>query len=178
MRGIGADLSEVYASRGAWRDGREFVLPAKQKLSRILHVREVARQYAMTFGAADNEFQYLSDTACCCSGVDQFPGFQNWFSHQIGYAIWSSRGAAVTYKPISREWCPDGSIDRYLNSRSRLSGRSGLTGSLRDHLSVRWEDPTKSGSPASFYGIMPTEKRSKDGYRIYQWTDEARRLLL
>src|SRR5689334_25189631 len=110
----------------------------------------------MTFGAADNEFQYLSDTECCCSGVDQFPGFGNWSKHQIGHAIRKCRNQPIVYDSITPEWSPEGSIDRYLNSRCRLSNQTMSLGTLRDHVRRRWNNPTATGSPSSFYGISPT----------------------
>src|SRR5260370_11964728 len=103
---------------GAVRDGGEYVLPATEKLDRVLEAAKYVRKSGMTFGAADNEFQYLSDTEACCSGVDQFPGFQNFLRHQAGYAVRKSRGTEILYETIKNEWHPVGSIDRYLNSKS------------------------------------------------------------
>ena len=70
-----AEAWKVYQSLGAIRDGREFILPAIRKLDRVLHIRSLCHKFGMTFGAADNEFLYLSDGHACCSGVDAFPGF-------------------------------------------------------------------------------------------------------
>lgn len=81
INGINRDLFEEYRIRNALRDGREMILPPSGKVSTILEVRDEVHRHNMTFGAADNEFQFLSDTSCCCSGVDQFPGFGNWFRH-------------------------------------------------------------------------------------------------
>jgi len=153
------------------------VLPATAKLARVREVAWVVRQHGMTFGAADNEFQYLSDTSCCCSGVDQFPGFGNWFKHQIGYALRRARGRSeIKYSLISSEWCPSGSVDRYLNSRSRLGSRNGLTGSVRAHIRARWDGLGRPGNPASFYGVVPVAGLAGGRARIYRWADDAREL--
>src|SRR5207245_4838396 len=129
IQAAGRDFHSEYKSMKAPRDGREYVLPPHDKLPAILETARAVRARRMTFGAADNEFQYLSDTSCCCSGVDQFPGFGNWLKHQIGYALRRARGRSeIKYSLISSEWCPSGSVDRYLNSRSRLGSRNGLTG--------------------------------------------------
>src|SRR5262249_17574298 len=85
--GTERDLFGEYQLAGAHRDGREWVLPAAAKLKTVLETRILTHRQGMTFGAADNEFQYLSDTGCCCSGVDQFPGFEGWFRHQIGFIV-------------------------------------------------------------------------------------------
>ena len=163
----GIDFNQHYKALGAKRDGREFVLPPKAKRATILEVRRLTHKYKMTFGAADNDFQYLSDGNCCCSGVDLFPGFQNWFKHQIAYAVKKAPTSEIKYGLISDEWCPEGSVDRYLNSRSRLSARSSSEGSIREHILQRWNDPKSPHSPAAFYGVVPTNRRTESGNLIY-----------
>ncbi|MBC8031154.1 MAG: radical SAM protein [Pyrinomonadaceae bacterium] len=169
---LGRNLRAEYGELGARRDGREFVLPHATKLPTVLQVASAVRKHGMTFGAADNEFQYLSDTACCCSGVDQFAGFENWFKHQIAYAVRKCIGKRITYDSIAREWAPAGSIDWFLNSRSRLSRQTGRKGSVRDHIQARWNDPARSGSPASFYGVRSNSTTTANGLLIYQWDRE------
>jgi DNA repair photolyase len=166
MEGAGRDLLSEYRADGAARDGREWVLPAQKKLPTVLEAREIARTQKMSFGAADNELQFLSDTSCCCSGVDQFPGFAGWFKHQIGYSVRRGRGRKITYESIAREWAPEGSVDRWLNSRSRIGGPA----TLAEHIKARWNDPASPFSPARYYGVMPSEKFSSAGFRIYQWS--------
>lgn len=177
-RSAGRDLHDEYKALGARLDGREFVLPTSAKLQAIVEAAAAVRRQKMTFGAADNEFQYLSDTGCCCSGVDQFPGFENWFKHQVGYAVRSSLGSRITYDSLSREWAPAGSVDRFLNSHSRLSTRSDSSGSVREHLKVRWNNPKASGSPASFYGVVSTGEVTSSGNKVYGWDEEKLKLLL
>lgn len=169
----GLDLRLQYETLNAIRDSREYVLPPLAKLRIILETFKAVRSRNMTFGAADNEFQYLSDCDCCCSGADQFPGFENWFKHQIGYAVRKSVGKRITYDAIAREWTPVGSIDRFINPNSRLSARSELQGSVIDHIRTRWNNPKASGSPTSFYGVRATADFTSTGNRIYEWDDEA-----
>jgi DNA repair photolyase len=167
-KGSGRDLAGDYRAVGARLDGRELVLPAAIKLPTILEVREATHQQKLSFGAADNELQYLSDTACCCSGVDQFAGFEGWFKHQIGHAVRRSRGRLITYDSIAQYWSPDGSVDRWLNSRSRI----GEAGELDDHIKVRWNEAGSSFSPARYYGVEPSEEFTPSGFRVYQWTKD------
>jgi DNA repair photolyase len=168
-KSAGRDFYREYKSLNALRDGREYVLPPLAKLPTIREVARAVRARGMTFGAADNEFQYLSDTGCCCSGVDQFPGFKNWFRCQIGCAVRESLGKRITYGSVSRKWAPIGSLDRFLNSRSRLSVRTGLSGSVHDHLRARWNNPKAPGSPASFYGVVPSAEITSAGNKVYVW---------
>ena len=169
IHGVGRNLHDEYKQLGAKRDGLEYVLPIEYKLPTVLEVASLVRKQGMTFGAADNELQFVSDTNCCCSGVDQFPGFENWFKHQIAYAVRKCQGKAITYAAIAREWCPLGSIDRFLNRDARLSSRCESAGTMRDHIRMRWNDPRSPGNPASFYGVIPTSKTTASGQRVYEW---------
>jgi DNA repair photolyase len=171
-KGLGRDIGNEYRLAGAWRDGREFILPPSEKLSNILSVAEASKRHKISFGAADNEFQYLSNTDCCCSGVDQFPGFENWFKHQIAYAVRKSRGKRITYDLIAHEWIPKGSIDRYLNSRSRLGGRIGREATMKDHIRTKWNNPNLPGSPTSFFGVQSTGTTTRSGNAVYRWDPE------
>lgn len=167
----GYDLYDSYKSQHAKLDGRELLLPASVKLGKIVEVAAQARDAGLTFGAADNEFQYLSDTACCCSGADKFPGFENFFRYQIGYAVRKSLGKPISLGSLQNEWHPTGSVDRYLNSRSRLSGRTDAQGSAADHIRTKWNTPESPNSHASFWGVVATEEYDQAG-RIYQWSEE------
>lgn len=170
VSGTGRDLHLVYRRAGALRDGREYVLPAAAKIERLLEVRDLVRAAGMTFGAADNEFQYLSDTEACCSGVDQFLGFQNFFRHQIGYAVRKSAGAEITYDLIKDEWHPRGSIDWYLNSKSRLGTEDRCEASLKRHVLARWNSDRGPGSPRTFHGITLRERGQRNRPAKYIWS--------
>lgn len=163
------DLRDYFLSRGAIRDGREYILPAAEKLPTVLEARAAIHGYGATFGAADNEFQYLSDSGCCCSGVDRFPGFENWFKHQIAHAVRKCRGRRIVYGAVSREWLPSSSVDRWLNSKTRIGRRFGNRGTTRDHIRLRWNSPEMPFSPASYFGVEPSDEYSSSGYRIYRW---------
>jgi DNA repair photolyase len=169
---LGVDFYRQYISQGALRDGREYVLPPARKLGVIRKAAAAVREHGMTFGAADNEFQYVSDTACCCSGADRFPGFDSFFKHQVGYALRLCRGTKITYAAIQDEWTPQGSIDRYLNSHSRLSRRSEEAGTVAQHIRARWNRPGYPGSPSSFFGVVPSHK-DKAGMMTYSWAESA-----
>jgi len=166
-------LWEYYDQKGAQRNGREYVLPSQVKLPIILEARAAVREVGLSFGAADNDFQYLSDSNCCCSGVDQFPGFERWFKHQIAHAIRQCRGQSISYESIADYWTPQGSVDRWLNSHSRIGRSKSNGGTLLEHIRLRWNNYSSPFSPASFYGVEPTEKFTPKGFRIFQWHEDA-----
>jgi DNA repair photolyase len=169
----GVHWRQEFKDDRATREGREYILRGPEKLTTIQTVAGLVRKARMTFGAADNEYQYLSDTQCCCAGVDQFEGFENWFKHQIGYAIRKSEGKSVTHESIANEWSPLGSVDRFLNSHTRLGKKLGTKGTVSAHIRFRWNHPDVYASPASFAGVVPTDQFSSAGMRIYSWEDGA-----
>lgn len=168
------NIYKEYTSAGALHLGTELILPAKNRLETVLHVKDLALDSKMSFGAADNDLQYLSSTETCCSGVDNFSGFENWFKHQIANAVRRSKGEKyITISSILDEWSPIGSIDRYLNSMSRLSSRIGSEGSLKDHIIYRWNASGKEGCPDFYYGVSATGRFDKNNAMIYQWDSTA-----
>jgi DNA repair photolyase len=164
------DIREYYKNKLSLQDGRELILPANEKLDTIKMVREETHRNNLTFGVADNEFQYLSDTDCCCSGVDQFQGFENWNKFQIAYAIKKSKGKSITFDLIKDEWRPMGAIDMFLNSRTRIR-RNKSHNTVFDYISNRWQDIYSSFNPIAFYGIRLSSNKDDLGYRIYKWSN-------
>jgi DNA repair photolyase len=161
----------AYKKVGARRDGREYVLPAVVKRDALLQMREECRHSGLHFGSADNDYQFLSDSWACCSGADLFPGFENYYRFQIAYAVRRSIGRDIRFDTIKDEWRPSGSIDRYLNSKSRISNRIGKPGTAEEHINYRWNSPGAPGSPTSFAGISVTDRFDEMGMRIYSWSE-------
>ncbi|WP_145998738.1 SPL family radical SAM protein [Methyloterricola oryzae] len=166
----------LYQSLSSRRDGREFLLPATQKITTVIRARDACKQAGLSFGAADNEFQFLSDGEACCSGVNQFLGFENVFKYHIGCALKRSVNDKISLDRVANEWRPKNSIDRYLNSRSRLHSRLGVKGTVEDHLKYRWNTDSANGSPTTYYGVERTGNTSPDGDVVYQWSAEAQSL--
>jgi DNA repair photolyase len=164
---------ESYLKLGARRDGREYVLPASIKRATLFEMRNECRRAGIYFGSADNDFQFLSDSWACCSGADLFPGFENYYRFQIAYAVRKSVGRDIRLAIIDDEWRPSGSIDRYLNSKTRMSFRVGIPGTVDAHINYRWNSPAAPGSPTSFAGVIATERFDDNGNRIYTWVDDA-----
>jgi DNA repair photolyase len=167
----GRDFRAEYRAAGAQRGGREMLLPSDIKLGTILATRAAAHRTGMTFGAADNEFQYLSDTSCCCSGVDQFPGFEHFFRHQIAYAVRESAGRDIRYATLAAEWSPRAKLDRFLNSHSRIDG--GVA--LRTHIKYHWCNPVGGLSPQSFYGVTLVGGNT-ERYPTFSWLPAGKAL--
>ena len=166
------NLLEYYRNNNSNYDGRELVLPLELKLEMIKQVKKEANKYSMTFGAADNEFQFLSDTNCCCSGVDQIEGFENWKKFQIGFAIKKSinNGEQIFYSSIENEWKPKGAIDKHINSKSRLT-KIDNHNSVERYIKDRWENLNSPFNPTNFLGVTYNGEIDKNGMKIYNWVN-------
>jgi DNA repair photolyase len=163
----------AYKAAGALRDGREYILPSSQKIDTCLEVRDCAHRSGMSFGAADNELLAFSDGEACCSGVDQFSAFRNVFRFNIACAVKRGHNGDITFDSLANEWRPEGSVDRYLNSQSRIGGRLGVVGSIEDHVRYRWHTQGVSGGPMSFYGVCATGRTSDLGLTVYKFSAPA-----
>jgi len=168
-KALGVDPWEMYRRQGAGRSGREWVLPGDVKKRNLQPLMEAIRTAGMTFGAADNELQYLSDTHCCCSGVDQIRGFERFFRHQIGYAIREARDRnEIRYSCIAKEWCPKASPDRFLNSNIRHA-RVGAKATMAEYIRRKWNSPGTQNAPSSWLGVQTAERQDSSGDTIYSW---------
>ncbi|MCD9019145.1 hypothetical protein K7P01_26625 [Fulvivirgaceae bacterium QH1ED-6-2] len=168
VESLGMNLNEIYKSKGALPVARELILPAEEKIGTILNIKKRLNRLDITFGCADNEFQYLSDTQCCCSGIDQFQGFDNWYKFQIGYAIRESiNKKTIRFSAIKKEWRPTGSIKEFINSHCRTENEN----SIYEHLSKRWNSNDPRMNLASFYNVSDTNRVDSSGYKIYKWND-------
>ncbi len=163
------DINNHYKLSKANRDGREYVLPPEYKIERLKEVKSASNKFGITFGAADNELQYMSDTNCCCSGVDQFDGFENWNKYQISHAVKKSGFENITYDRIQKYWKPAGSIDKHLNSNSRLPKRNNAHNTVEDYLLHRWQNLDSPFNPTTFYGVYFNGDKDKSGRKIYKW---------
>ena len=165
---LSPEVSRYY--QDAQRVGREWVLPAEMKERNLRPVAKAIREHGMTFGAADNDLQHFSDTMCCCSGVDQLAGFENFFRHHLGYGIRAARGCeAICYSEIAHQWSPRLSPNRFLNSKVRRESRDGQPASVSDYIREKWNSPGTQNSPTSWWGVRATGQRDVSGNKIYAW---------
>jgi hypothetical protein len=175
---LGVDLKSAYLARG-FRIGREWILPASERIERTLQLREATHRQGQSFGAADNDLLLLSDGDCCDSGVGRFDGFSNFFRGTYPEAV--RRGLAqnrITWRVLDETWCPTGSIARYVNSRSRLPSK-GVTGAgMKSYLRANWNGRSNGNSPVLLHGVEATGDYDEDHMKIYRVNTSYRRMLM
>lgn len=168
---LGIDFGELYRSRGATRQGREWILPVVDRLPTILSLRDEAHAVGMSFGAGDNDLLHLSDGTVCCSGADLL-GVGNGYRHTFLAAVVDGfTEGAISISSISDNWRPTRSISRYLNSHSRNGGTT-----AEAYIRSRWNGVANGPSPLSFFGVSSADSFDAQGLRIYRLTKEVQRL--
>jgi hypothetical protein len=170
---VGFDVERYYAVRGATRVGREWVLPAAERLPTTLKFRELARKSGMSFGAADTDLLHLSDGDVCCSGADLM-GLGAAF--RFNYLSAVKRGVIagrVSIKEIEKDWRPTHSVAEFLNSNSRAAGTT-----VEAFIRARWNGVANGPSPSAFYGVLDMGVLDADGFKIYEISRDVRHLCL
>ena len=172
----GQSIYSEYKKLNSITNGRELILPIHYKEQTIFKIKKIAELNGLYIGFADNEFQYLSDFDCCCSGIDMHKGFENWYKPQISYAIkkaFNNRFEEIRIDSIFKEWNSDGSIDKYINSKSRIS-KNGSHNKMIDYVIERWNNLESSFNPTKYYNIKFEGDIDENGYKIYKFDKEKK----
>jgi DNA repair photolyase len=171
----GISIYELYKQLNAIVDGREIILPIEFKKKSVFKLREVAKKYNINIGFADNEFQYLSDFNCCCSGVDMFNGFENWYKPQISYAIkkaYKESKKIISFSEIEHEWNSTGAIDKFINSKSRIDKKESHN-TMLDYVRDRWNNLNSPFNPTKYFNIVYSGQIDEKGNKIYKFDDQV-----
>jgi len=146
---LGMDIISKYKRLGLKKSRISFELASEAKLENVILARDIAHRYGMTFGSGDNDFHHFSDSFNCC-GTPHTPHFANQYSGHLGRAAWvACHTGALDFSYIDHEWHPNGSVREYLNSDCRIAGPN----TVKDLLHDRIDNPYKSNSPTSFFGV-------------------------
>lgn len=176
---INVSLRSLYYEWGAVRRGRELELPPEKKLEYLSPLVARIKKCGMTYGAADNDFHHTGDTMCCC-GIDDLPGFENWYKHNYRVALHRApRHGRVIYELIKSEWFPMGNVNRWINSDDRLRDVNGhaLPSNTRDYLLSRWNSPDPLNSPGQSFAVEKSTEVDSEGNRAYQFIADRRYLI-
>lgn len=167
----GQSIYSEYKNLNAITNGREYILPIDVKKNIIFDIKQLAELNGIYVGIADNEFQYLSDFDCCCSGIDMYNGFENWYKPQISYAIkkaYKEGNNIIKIDNIINEWNSNGAIDKYVNSKSRIV-RNNKHNTMLDYVLDRWNDLDSSFNPTKYFNVKFEGDIDENGYKIYKF---------
>lgn len=170
----GQSIYSEYKKLNSITNGREYVLPIQYKRDIIFEIKKIAENKGIYIGFADNEFQYLSDFDCCCSGIDMYNGFENWYKPQISYAIkkaYKNGLEKIKIENIIDEWNSNGSIDKYVNSKSRII-KTNKQNTMLDYVLERWNNLDSPFNPTKYFNVKFEGDIDDNGYKIYKFDKE------
>ena len=162
----------------AWREyqyndvkveGFELLMPAWRKWQYAKLAIQAAHENGMTYGAADNDLRDIGDLICCC-GVDNVPGFENFWRYQASQAaVIAKQKGFVTLEDMQQFWHGDKSFSVH-NDSVRLQHRAefgNIQASPQYAVDFMWE---KGGimSPECIYSM---KRANMDGKLVYKRVD-------
>jgi DNA repair photolyase len=167
------NIREYFKLHSATRNGREFILPAEEKISGHDYLCEVARSHDIHYGHADNEFLLRNEFLSCCNGADLFLREASFFDTNLLGILRRSKWLKDMRFIVEENRLSEYSLDNYLNSRSRSNLGPAASGSDRwlDFLKKKWNAPSWRGGPTSFWKVMDTGKLDDNGNKIYSYED-------
>jgi DNA repair photolyase len=177
-RALGKDLPNLYAAAHSVRVGREWILPVEERLPLIVEGRARAHSMGMSFGAADTDLLPLSDSSCCCSGIDRLLPESRSFEHNyLGAIRRADADGLVQLSVLEHVWAPEGSIAEMVNSRSRLPVKNGKGAGVRDYIRANWNGRSNGCSPQMFYGVEASLNTDQEGHMIYEISNDLKDLM-
>nr|WP_240773461.1 radical SAM protein [Pontibacter sp. SGAir0037] len=172
---VGREIQEYYSERRLM--GLEFLVNRDYALLVHKKLAKVAREVNISYSSADTDLLPYDSSDCCCSGVHELPGFENYYRYTFSQAIRNAlreNSDLLMYRHLSCEWAPGGPINQYLNSKSRVNDANNVVG----WMAAKWNSSSKSIGPLAFYGIEETDSYDENGMKIYRISNSAVELAL
>jgi len=173
------DLFEQYKLLGGKFSGNDIELPSWRKKVYIDVIKEEAKKYDMTFGAADNDFRMEGDNPCCCGNKDM-PGMKNVCKHNIGFANKRAKekNVPISYSLIEDEWFWEGNY-RNIKSVANLDKKYGKGNwgqekrniPLMTSFMLQWRNAGKN-SPIQDCAVKTSSKLDEKQKPIYEFKTE------
>lgn len=155
-------------------EGFETLLPTWRKWRYTKRMIKACHEFGMTYGAADNDLRDTGDTICCC-GIDNIPGFENFWRYQSSQAAWIAKEKGfVELSDMQQFWTGEkkmslhNDIIRLKHKRENGSSNSTLKFAI-DHF---WE----TGGPNSPDMMFSMKRETKGMKLIYKRIDPAKTL--
>ncbi|HEV7330935.1 MAG TPA: hypothetical protein VGN63_07850 [Flavisolibacter sp.] len=164
------NIDKYYSERRI--KGLEYLVDCEYSLKVHRRLSNVAKLAGIAYSCADTDLLPFDRSECCCSGVHDLPGFENFYRYTFSQSIRNAlreRSSVLEYRHLNCEWFPNGSIKQFLNSKSRIDGFN----SIKSWMAWKWNNSTKDIGPLAFYGITSTDKCDSSGMKIYKISTEA-----
>lgn len=164
--GGGVDLE--YRLTGGKQKGMETLLPSWRKWEYIQPIKEKAHSLGMTYGAADNDFRDIGDGLCCC-GIDNLPGFGNFWRYQSGVAAdIARRKGLVRLDDMALIWHGDRPFN-FNKQGLTFEGNTRVRGSVKYYIDKVWQ----LGDARSPNAMVNMKLEHVDGQVQYRYVDQT-----
>jgi DNA repair photolyase len=167
------DVAKYYSDKRIV--GLEYLVNRNYALKSHIEFIQIANSVGLGYSSADTDFLPYDKSDCCCSGVHDLPGFNNYYTHTYSNAIRNalkSKSRILKYDHLDSEWVPNGPINQFLNSKNRIPNKN----SIKGWMAFRWNNPSKSIGPNTFFGIETTDAYDENQMRVYKISSDAFRL--
>ncbi|RZK17681.1 MAG: hypothetical protein EOO43_13270 [Flavobacterium sp.] len=131
-----------------------------------------ANSVGLSYSSADTDLLPYDGSDCCCSGVHNLPGFENFYKFTFAQSIRNAiadNSTTVTFKHLTSEWAPTGSIRQFLNSKSRVVGIH----TIQEWMAWKWNNSSKAIGPLAFFGINDSGTYDDDGMKVFTISNDA-----
>jgi len=161
------DAVKEYQYNDVKSEGFELLLPTWRKWQYTKVLIQACHEYGMTYGAADNDLRDMGDTICCC-GIDNVPGFENFWKYQASQAaeIAKEKGF-VELEDLQQFWHGEKSFSIHNDflrlQRKAETGMSKVTPKYA--IDEMWDRRDKSMSPECIFSMKAGQR---DGRFVYE----------
>ena len=168
------DAVQEYQYNDVRFEGFEMVLPTRRKWKYVKILKKECHKYGITYGAADNDLRDMGDVVCCC-GIDNLPGFENFWRYQASQAAQIAKEKGyVTLEDMQQYWHGEKGFSVH-NDKIRISHKAefgNIQASPKYTIDYFWE----RGGPNSPESIASMKKGVRNGKLVYEWRDVSEEL--
>jgi len=163
------EASKEYRYNDTDSEGFELLLPTWRKWQYAKILIEACHVNGMTYGAADNDLRDMGDTICCC-GIDNVPGFENFWRYQASQAAEIARQKGFVELEDMQQFWHGGKGFSVHNDLIRLSHQAefgNIQASPKYAVDFFWE----RGGAMSPECMVSMKRATRDGKLVYERND-------
>lgn len=170
---LNTDISKYYSDRRI--NALEFLVNKDYAVNSHSQLITIAKLHNISYSSADTDLLPFDASDSCCSGTAEVKGFENYYKYTFPQAIrnaLSNKSDFLTFEHLDNEWAPEGSIKRYLNSKTRIEGEN----TIKRFMATKWNNASSAYGPLSFHGIYDTGTYDNNQMKIFKISSDAIKL--
>lgn len=155
-------------------EGFELLLPTWRKWQYTKVAIQACHESGMTYGAADNDLRDMGDVICCC-GIDNLPGFENFWRYQASQAAEIAKQKGFVELEDLQQYAFGTRGFSVHNDLIRLGHKAefgNIQATPKWAIDFMWE----RGGAMSPECIYSMKRATRDGKLVYERTDPVSKL--